>query len=489
VLRDDGTLWLNLGDSYAGNNSSNGEGENRSTPNGRRGHVDNVAMSQRRVTGAVANLANVLERQLKGGVLFYGRTDPRGRSAQRVHVLIQDKTSPDVVLQPLFTAERVRIKDGQDDLCEIGGGLDAPIACWASRSLGFGGPGATAERVADQLNDARIILTTTDLDPNAPFGIPPTFAVEDGETPFTVKVSSEPVAEGIASGVPAWDAVTFNASPERFTEVNPVDDPVSLFDGAELSTSLGSDFRVRKATSKQVTFDLHRGAELCVQRVGHLSLLRDGILPYRYLLDQATKRRNESQTKQELGIPEMVKRALMQDGWICRQTIIWSKPNPMPESVTDRCTKSHEYLFLLTKSARYYYDAAAIAEPLQPGTISHAEKYELRLRKGVDASRNDGADLGYLSPASGNRNKRSVWTVATQPYAEAHFATFPGKLIEPCILAGTREGDTVLDCFGGSGTTGEVATRLGRNAILIELNPAYRPLIERRTAQQGMVLV
>lgn len=194
--------------------------------------------------------------------------------------------------------------------------------------------------------------------------------------------------------------------------------------------------------------------------------------------------------KDLIGIPWRVAFALQADGWWLRQDIIWSKPNPMPESVTDRCTKSHEYIFLLTKSARYFYDAAAIAEPAtghNPGTmgVHNGNKFAdipgLGIRHGKDGS--------TLHTLAFERNKRSVWTVATQPYADAHFATFPGKLIEPCILAGSREGDTVLDCFGGSGTTGEVATRLGRNAILIELNPSYRPLIERRTAQQGLPLL
>lgn len=196
--------------------------------------------------------------------------------------------------------------------------------------------------------------------------------------------------------------------------------------------------------------------------------------------------------KDLIGVPWRVAFALQADGWWLRQDIIWSKPNPMPESVTDRCTKSHEYLFLLTKSARYMYDAAAIAEPHTAIPFGGKDK-------GYAAS-----DLGHATPQGihgpskrgegrcgnpdGGRNKRSVWTVATQPYADAHFATFPPKLIEPCILAGSKPGDTVLDPFGGSGTTGQVAERFGRNAILIELNPAYRPLIEKRTAQRGLSL-
>jgi len=164
------------------------------------------------------------------------------------------------------------------------------------------------------------------------------------------------------------------------------------------------------------------------------------------------------------GIPWRLAFALQDDGWWLRQDIIWAKPNPMPESVTDRCTKSHEYVFLLTKSERYYYDHEAIKEPVTQSTTA-------RLSQDVE-----GQDLG----AGDTRNKRSVWTVATQPYAEAHFATYPPKLIEPCILAGCPKGGVVLDPFFGSGTTGLVADRLGRDCIGIELNPAYAVIARNR---------
>ena len=187
--------------------------------------------------------------------------------------------------------------------------------------------------------------------------------------------------------------------------------------------------------------------------------------------------RNGLKPKDLLGIPWRVAFALQSDGWYLRQDIIWHKPNPMPESVTDRCTKAHEYVFLLSKSARYYFDAEAIKEAAS-GPAKPAGRKN-------DASRNDSATTGTVRGDGENRNRRSVWTVATKPYAGAHFATFPPDLIEPCILAGSPVGGTVLDPFGGSGTTAGVSMRNGRNAILCELNPEYAALMPERIAALG----
>ena len=193
--------------------------------------------------------------------------------------------------------------------------------------------------------------------------------------------------------------------------------------------------------------------------------------------------------KNLVGIPWRVAFALQADGWYLRQDIIWSKPNPMPESVRDRCTKAHEYLFLLAKSERYYFDAEAIAEPSsEVGTINSFGNKNAEAR-GVDELTGN-MRLGVMYETKPTRNKRSVWTVTTQPYREAHFATFPPKLIEPCILAGCPEDGIVLDPFAGAGTTGDVAIRAERRAILIELSPKYADLISKRltTARYKMGL-
>ena len=175
------------------------------------------------------------------------------------------------------------------------------------------------------------------------------------------------------------------------------------------------------------------------------------------------------QPKNLIGIPWKVAFALQSDGWYLRQDIIWSKPNPMPESVTDRCTKSHEYIFLLSKSARYYYDNEAIKEETLTFDFSDRNRDLTRLNNTPGRTRMAGLKTNQYEM----RNRRSVWSVNTQPYKEAHFATFPQEIPRTCILAGSKKGDTILDPFCGSGTTGEVALKLDRNFIGIELNQKY----------------
>lgn len=185
--------------------------------------------------------------------------------------------------------------------------------------------------------------------------------------------------------------------------------------------------------------------------------------------------------KDLVGIPWRVAFALQADGWWLRSDIIWAKPNPMPESVTDRPTKAHEYIFLLAKAQRYYYDREAVRETgsRAPGTRRLAFTSPRAAAMGKKPS---GNEIDGWVTESGFRNTRSVWTIATEPYPEAHFATFPTALPERCIRAGSRPGDTVLDPFAGSGTTLMVARGLGRNAVGIELSPEYCRLIEQRCA-------
>lgn len=188
--------------------------------------------------------------------------------------------------------------------------------------------------------------------------------------------------------------------------------------------------------------------------------------------------------KDLIGIPWMLAFALRSDGWYLRQDIIWHKPNPMPESVQDRCTKAHEYIFLLSKSQKYYFDYQAIREEgvIPVGTLAAKGSKERQNQKGINARPPEYKEY------DGMKNKRSVWTVTTKPYEGAHFAVFPSDLIEPCILAGAPVGGVVLDPFIGSGTTAQVAQNLGRQYIGCELNTDYKCLQDNRVAQQSLVL-
>lgn len=234
------------------------------------------------------------------------------------------------------------------------------------------------------------------------------------------------------------------------------------------------------------------------------------------LLGAAGKDTGPAKPKDLIGIPWKTAFALQADGWYLRSDIIWSKPNPMPESVTDRPTKAHEYLFLLSKSERYFYDADAIAEPatrtLRPSEekngFYHSGEYGVRATqhgrklhwgyRGEATKDYDAAGAqnpsdtkrrildAMAEPDYPGRNKRSVWTIPTMPYAGAHFATMPEALVEPCILAGSRLGDLILDPFSGSGTVLAVAARTGRRGVGVDLNPAYHQLAKVRTQQRGL---
>jgi len=184
--------------------------------------------------------------------------------------------------------------------------------------------------------------------------------------------------------------------------------------------------------------------------------------------------------KDLVGIPWRVALALQADGWYLRQDIIWHKPNPMPESVRDRCTKAHEYIFLLSKSPKYYYDYEAIKEPAT-SVEEHLKRKKIVKSHGDSQESTEWMSGGHNALSlSETRNKRSVWTVATKPFSGAHFATFPPELIEPCILAGSPVDGIVLDPFFGAGTVGVVCQKTARNYIGIELNPEYAEMAENR---------
>lgn len=258
---------------------------------------------------------------------------------------------------------------------------------------------------------------------------------------------------------------------------------------------------------------VNMGDSYAARSTGNLSFRRDraAVSPDRAKLSDGVK------IKDMMGMPWSLAFALQDDGWYLRQDIIWHKPNPMPESVRDRCTKAHEYIFLLSKSPKYYYDQSAILEPCSPNTHNRLSQDVLaqigsdRANGGTKSNGNmkavarksngvgwghgtDGEDRARgrikdnesmnsaLAVMPTERNKRSVWTVPTHSFKGAHFATFPPDLIRPCIRAGSPRGGVVLDPFGGAGTTAVVAMQEGRKSILCELNPDYAAMAERRIA-------
>jgi DNA modification methylase len=193
--------------------------------------------------------------------------------------------------------------------------------------------------------------------------------------------------------------------------------------------------------------------------------------------------------KDLMGMPWRVAFALQEAGWWLRSDVIWHKPTALPESVRDRPTRSHEYLFLLTKSRRYYYDAAAISEPVSGN--AHSRGNGVNPKALHDDSQSTRKNASWAAATCGlveRRNKRTVWTIASQPFSGAHSACFPAKLVEPCILAGSRTGDLVLDPFCGAGTTGLVAHRLGRRSVGIEINPDYVAMARQRIIDDAPLL-
>lgn len=255
-----------------------------------------------------------------------------------------------------------------------------------------------------------------------------------------------------------------------------------LRDDGTLWLNLGDSYAARLRQS---------GAE----HAGDISRSSEGVLT-----NIKKNRPNGYKEKDLYGIPWMVAFALRADGWYLRQDNIWHKPNPMPESVQDRCTKSHEYMFLLSKSETYFYDHEAIKEKAQPDDASRNGFSDLqeikrsgnKYRKPASArgvpvdtkGKSNGAVAGSIPWEGTTRNKRSVWTVPIRPFKEAHFATFPPALITPCILAGSPRGGVVLDPFMGAGTTALVAATHGRQFVGCELNPEYKAIADKRVAHE-----
>jgi site-specific DNA-methyltransferase (adenine-specific) len=251
-----------------------------------------------------------------------------------------------------------------------------------------------------------------------------------------------------------------------FSEVKRV-----LRDDGTLWLNMGDSYAMTSIRGKDSKFSGHLGSMKHWGKEGSIQLGKRN-LPFNL------------KPKNLIGMPWRLALALQADGWYLRQDIIWHKPNPMPESVRDRCTKSHEYIFLLSKKPKYYYDHEAIKEnSVRAGSIPKGKKYSSELADNKIGGKHTRETLNE-KPVAAKKNKRSVWKVSTKPFKGAHFATFPKDLIEPCVLAGCPESGTVLDPFGGSGTTGIVAAQHNRNAVLLELNQEYIDLAKERIKKE-----
>jgi len=447
VLKPDGTVFLNLGDSY--------------------------------FSGGMSNLSNLLKRRFEKGIFFFGCPDPRGCSAEGINILLYDKRSPDSVFKPFFSAKRVSIKNGKYDFCEVGGFLNSPVKCFIGTSLCLTLPDTTAHCFLNMSDNIGIIIAAGDLNTDPSIGRAVMLSIKNSQTSLTIEIPGEPIAKSVPCVVPVFDTVNFNTGTVAVPDIKTVNNSVPLLDSPNLLASPLGYFTIRESGLDKFSLVLHSGADIGFLGVRHIfSYSSNGLMPYHSILAEEIKRFNYHQPKQELGIPFMVRQALMEDGWICRQTIIWAKPNPMPESVTDRCTKSHEYIFLLSKGPKYYFDNEAIKEPAaweRWGDQKNTKKLVGAANLAGDKTKEELQTLG-----GGKRNKRDVWTVATQPYKGAHFATFPPELIRPCVLAGAPAGGLILDPFMGAATVALVCKQEGRQYIGFELNPTYVEMGERR---------
>jgi len=408
VLKDDGTLWVNLGSSYA------------SHP-GQRKPTDKAGPKQQSCRGSTATPSRHAS---SGGI------DPsQSLPPQHDPACDSDGTTPQDWL-------------GSDLSCpDCGGEL---TACSQSRHAGTSGTSLRSGQGAQQPSrishgNGHRDYASTSLLSSLPSVVPST------NPSSTQNAQDASFPEGAASG--------------RQTERPPFSDDAHQFEHRTVYTS---DTFQNVGPSSSHTKDRAHVCTAC---------------------GYSTRMHPAFKAKDMVPIPWMVAMALQEAGWYLRSDIIWHKPNPMPESVTDRPTKSHEYIFLLTKNERYSYNAEAIREPHAQESIARVSRGRSESHKysdGGPVNQTLAADISKACHPDG-RNKRSVWTIPSAPYKEAHFATYPPDLIKPCILAGSKPGDVILDPFGGSGTTGMVANELGRDAVLIELNPQYVDLIKKRT--------
>jgi DNA modification methylase len=515
VLTKQGTLWMNLGDSFSASGMTGGSGKGTLRKEGKTPHsAPKISGGELRfsISTVGSNLLDFLHGEIKGGSMFVGGRSTLTITSESQAVLKPNHALPNLDFACLLGVKRILFKQGQNDLGQVINLLDSECRVRIGRAVSWVRVDeAATEITVYAVDNLRVIVTENDLDTESAFGIPSlSVSAEHADVPLSVEETGEPIAESIGDIQPNRDAVSFDTSGEGLLQVDTINQAVPLADALVPCSEFLCDFRITKASKEHFAFSLMDGrVQFTVGFVRHLFFSNrfGSLIHYTQQYDKAERMRNKYQPKQLLGVPWMVVQALQEAGWILRTDCIWHKPNAMPESVKDRPTRDHEYLFLLAKSKKYFYDAEAIKEPAafpngpnSPGSIKspHGQGFTRRANGGVNSfrgqgrNRTDGKGLANREArdmtrigTSETRNKRTVWAIATTPFREAHFATFPPNLIRPCILAGCPKGGTVLDPFMGSGTTALVARQEGRKSIGIELNRAYIEIASRRLDGTG----
>lgn len=493
VLKPSGSVWLNLGDSYSSTTKSAGASMKSTLATKPTPAKTTELRDGGSWRGVSSNLPNCFQALIKDSVVFLTSGSALTITAERGDVLYSDEFFPDSELTCFFGVKRIFFKKRDNDFCQVLNFFDAKGSVRIGAGVSFTVPNNTdLEIILDSVDNVRVVVSDADLNADASLKISSEpLAAKNGETSFSVEKTTHPITESIGNAQTNGQTVTLDSLGECISQIDTVNNPIAFGDAFNSCTSGLRDFRVTKASEKQFTLFLMGGiVQFTSDCISHLYFKNSfgSLTHYLELYDKAKRESNATKAKQELGIPEMVKRALMEYGWICRQTIVWSKPNPMPESVKDRCTKAHEYVFLLTKSSRYYFDHKAIQEPAKydgrkDTLLKGSAKYE------IAAVPNSTAHSFHTQNCerwqqNGNgvyvRNKRSVWTITTKPFKGAHFATFPPEIPENCIKAGCPENGIVYDPFSGAGTVALVAQKLGRNFIGSEINAEYVMLAEKR---------
>lgn len=444
VLRQDGTCFLNLGDSYAGSGKGYGGKDH-----GKLGKFANDFLPTPNVG---TNFLDCFQGMIKGQPLFFGNATTIRITSQSSKIALNDNGFPYGVFLSLLGIERVTIKQRNNNFCQVFNILNNPSYCWIGCPVvSYVMTNSTdIEIVFDAVDSLSVIISDLNTNIHPIFGIRRVASAgtsKQGDSSLPIEETHEPMPKCIRDIEPIGDIVTFDTPLKRFPDIYLVDETVSLGDRFNPTASYSGDFCVTHASPEQISFNLQCcGIDIRTTCIAHLYAPNKfgSFVHYAELYDKAKRKSNTLRPKQELGIPFMLRQALMEDGWICRSTIIWHKPNCMPESVKDRPTKSHEYLFLLSKSEQYYYNSEAIKEPNTgnmpwgmkrkavhgPEDMKHGGMWSTR--GNLDAA---GSDPSRWS--QGGRNKRSVWSIPTMPYPGSHFAVMPQKLVEPCILAGS----------------------------------------------------